>query len=71
MEDLSYGFDAGQNYALFIHAKHFLSEWEVDDQVKHLSRALKDATYFVVWYPEENRQGAHGWLENGEIIQWG
>ena len=71
MEDLSYGLDAGQNHALFIYAKHFLSEWEVDEHVKKISRNRNEPIYFVVWYPEDNEQGAHGWLEDGEIIQWG
>ena len=71
MRDLSFGLDVGGNYALFIHAKHFLSEWEVDEQVKQFSKNRNEPTYFVVWYPDRNKQGAHGWLEDGEITQWG
>ena len=71
MRDLSSGIDVGGNDAVFIHAKHFISEWEVDEEVKTYSKNRNELVYFVVWYPDRNEQGAHGYLEDGEIVQWG
>jgi hypothetical protein len=68
--DLTFGTDLRGDYGLFIHAKHFISDWEVDDDVKKISKNYGDALYFRVIY-NGGRQGAHGWLEDGEVIQWG
>jgi len=67
--DLTFGTDVRGDYALFIDTKHFLSDWEVDDVVKQISINRGEATFFRVIH--EGEQSSHGWLENGEIIQWG
>lgn len=69
MKDLTSDFDIRGDYALFIHAKHFISEWELDDEVK-LKYLNCEPTFFRVINPD-GTQGSHGWIENGEIIQWG
>jgi hypothetical protein len=67
MEDLTYDNDIRGDYALFIDAKHFLDEWELDDETKKLVGSK--LTFFRVI--QDGEQGNHGWIENGEIIQWG
>lgn len=68
-KDLTYGTDLRGDYALFIEAKHFPDGWSVDDQVKKFTKN-NDATFFRVIH-NGKQQGGHGWIENGEIIQWG
>lgn len=67
--DLTFGNDVRGDYALFIDLKHFLSDCEVDDVVKQISINRGEAIFFRVIH--EGEQGSHGWLEDGEIIQWG
>ena len=66
-EDLTYGTDKRGDNALFIELKHFKNEWELDDEAKKAAGSL---TFFRVIYHGEE-QGGHGWIENGEIVQWG
>jgi len=69
-EDLTYGLDVGGDRAFFIHQKHFLSEWEVDEKVKRISRNNGGVLMFRIIL-SNGEQGNNGYLENGEIIQWG
>lgn len=69
MEDLSTGTDVRGDDALFIERKHFISEWELDDEVKTRFKTC-EPTFFRVIENHEQQHG-HGWLENGKIIQWG
>jgi hypothetical protein len=66
-QDLTQGTDCRGDYALFIEEKHFTSEWELDNEVKRTVRGL---TFFRV-IRGGVEQGGHGWIENGEIAQWG
>ena len=70
MEDLTFGIDVGGDHAFFIHQKHFLSEWEVDETVKQISRNYGDVLMFRIIHPD-GEQGNNGYLEDGKLIQWG
>ena len=69
-KDLSFGCDISGSYGIFIHIKHFQSEWEVDEQVKKISRNYNDVLMFRL-IKTNGEYGNNGYLENGEIIQWG
>jgi hypothetical protein len=69
MEDLSYDFDVRGDYALFIEEKHFTSDDDLDEETKNEFLNC-EATFFRVIHNGEQQSG-HGWIENGEIVQWG
>jgi len=70
MEDLSYGTDIRGDYALFIEAKHFIGNgWELDAQTKEQLRGC-NPTFFRAISKGKQLQ-SHGWIEDGEIVQWG
>ena len=69
MEDLSFDFDVRGDYALFIEEKHFTSEDDLDEETKK-QFVNCEATFFRVIDNGEQQSG-HGWIENGEIVQWG
>lgn len=73
-KDLTYGEDIRYDYALFIEDKHFPSEWEIDAKVKSFMKKETDnkehVFYFRVIHNGEQQRG-HGYIQNGEIIQWG
>ena len=67
-EDLTYGEDARGDHALFIDEKHFLDNgWKLDNTAKEAAGSL---TFFRVISGGEEQSG-HGWIEDGEIVQWG
>lgn len=69
MEDLSSGIDIRGDYALFIESYHFIDHFDLDEDTKfRLSNC--EPTFFRVIKNGEQQSG-HGWIENGEIIQWG
>ena len=69
--DLTYGEDqANGEEALFIDAKHFPSEWELDKEVRDFLKGKTEVIYFVI-IDDDGTEGNHGYIENGEIIQWG
>lgn len=68
IEDLTYGEDARGDEALFIDEKHFLDNgWKLDNTAKAVANSL---TFFRVISGGEQKSG-HGWIEDGEIVQWG
>lgn len=69
MEDLSSDIDIRGDYALFIEAKHFIDHFDLDDYVR-LRYLNCEPTFFRV-ISNGVQQSGHGWIENGEIIQWG
>ena len=69
MEDLSFDFDVRGDYALFIEEKHFTSDDDLDEETKNEFLNC-EATFFRVIDNGEQQSG-HGWIENGEIVQWG
>ena len=69
-QDLTFGEDIRGDYALFIENKHFKSEWEIDSKVKSFLKNNSDVIFFRVINDGEEK-GSHGYIENGEIIQWG
>ena len=69
MEDLSFDFDVRGDYALFIEEKHFTADDDLDDETKNEFLNC-EATFFRVIDNGEQQSG-HGWIENGEIVQWG
>jgi hypothetical protein len=69
-EDLTFGEDIRGDQAFFIEEKHFIGDgWQVDDEAK---KALGSRTQFfrVIDAMGEELHG-HGWVEGGEIVQWG
>lgn len=69
-QDLTYGIDVRGDEALFIEEKHFIDAgWELDDEAY---TQLEDCspTFFRVIKDGEEQSG-HGWIEKGEIVQWG
>jgi len=69
MEDLDYDFDVRGDYALFIEEKHFTADDDLDQHTKNMFLNC-DATFFRVIENGE-QQHAHGWIENGRVVQWG
>ena len=69
MEDLSFDFDVRGDYALFIEEKHFTSDDDLDEETKK-QFVNCEATFFRVIDNGEQQSG-HGWIEDGEIVQWG
>ena len=69
MEDLSFDFDVRGDYALFIEEKHFTSNDDLDEETKK-QFVNCEATFFRVIDNGEQQSG-HGWIEDGEIVQWG
>lgn len=69
VQDLTTGNDIRGDYALFIEEKHFINGgWSIDQKTKNV--VGNDIHFFRVIRNGE-QQGGHGWIENGEIIQWG
>ena len=69
MEDLSFDFDVRGDYALFIEEKHFTADDDLDEETKK-QFVNCEATFFRVIDNGEQQSG-HGWIEDGEIVQWG
>jgi len=69
IQHLDSDFDARGDYALFIEAKHFKDDSGLDDNTKNQLLNI-EATFFRVIENGEQQSG-HGWIEDGEIIQWG
>ena len=69
MEDLSFDFDVRGDYALFIEEKHFTRNDDLDEETKK-QFVNCEATFFRVIDNGEQQSG-HGWIEDGEIVQWG
>jgi hypothetical protein len=69
MEDLSFDFDVRGDYALFIEEKHFTRDDDLNEETKKQFLNC-EATFFRVIDNGEQQSG-HGWIENGEIVQWG
>jgi hypothetical protein len=69
-KDLTYGEDVRGDHALFIESKHFIDGgWKLDKEAREFTKN-KSATFFRVIEDGEEQSG-HGWIENGEIVQWG
>jgi hypothetical protein len=66
-QDLTQDMDCRGDYAMFIEEKHFTSEWELDSKAKSETRGLM--LFRVIRNGVE--QSSHGWIDNGEIVQWG
>lgn len=69
MQHLDSDFDVRGDYALFIEEKHFKNYSELDEYTKNQLLNC-DATFFRVIRNGE-QTSSHGWIENGEIVQWG
>ncbi|MFA5366660.1 MAG: hypothetical protein WC333_02150 [Dehalococcoidia bacterium] len=67
IEDLTYDIDVRGDYALFIEKKHFIEEWKLDNEAREAAGGI---TFFRV-IRDGVQQSGHGWIENGEIVQWG
>lgn len=68
-QDLTQGTDVRGDYALFIEEKHFIDGGDLDEEAKSFTENM-DATFFRV-ISNGKEQSGHGWIEKGEIFQWG
>jgi hypothetical protein len=70
-EDLTYGQDSRGDNAFFIEEFHFTDKgWGLDAETKKFLSGKNNATFFRVIRNGIEQRG-HGWIEAGEIIQWG
>ena len=69
MEDFSKDTDIRGDYALFIEAKNFTPSSELKPEAKTRLKGCQP-TFFRVIHNGVQQSG-HGWIENGEIVQWG
>lgn len=68
-KDLTYGTDLRGDSALFIEQKHFNNDWELDQEAKAFTEN-KLLTFFRV-INNGQQKSSHGWIDKGEIVQWG
>jgi hypothetical protein len=67
--DLCCGTDVRGDHATFIEEKHFSSEWDLDAETKKKFAGCSPTFFRVI--KNGIQQSGHGWIEDGEIIQWG
>lgn len=67
-QDLTQGEDIRGDYALFIESKHFITEWELDEEVQRMTKG--GPIFFRVIHKGVEQRG-HGWVEDGKVVQWG
>lgn len=67
-QDLTYGEDVRGDHALFIEESHIIGD-QLDAEAHAFTENLAP-TFFRVLNNGQQR-GGHGWIEKGEIIQWG
>lgn len=69
MEDFGKDTDIRGDFATFIEARHFTQSDDLDEQTMKRFKGCQP-TYFRVILNGKQESG-HGWIEDGEIIQWG
>lgn len=69
MEDFSKDTDIRGDFATFIEEKHFTSEWELDAEAKKRFKECHPTFFRVI--KNGKQQDGHGWIQDGEIVQWG
>ena len=69
MEDLSSDIDIRGDYALFIDIKHFTKISDLNDETKKRFKGCKPTFFRVI--KNGKQTNSHGWIQDGEIIQWG
>lgn len=67
-EDLTIGTDCRGDHAFFIEESHFSPDGSLDEEAKD---ALGDGLHFFRLLRDGEQAHTHGWIENGEVIQWG
>lgn len=69
-KDLTRGTDIRGDYALFIESSHFVgSGWDLDEEAKSFTENMGAVFFRMIENGVE--QSAHGWIEDGEIVQFG
>lgn len=67
--DMTFGYDARGDYALFIDKKRLNGDSFDEETTKELKK-IGGSTFFRLI--NDNQQlRTHGWIEDGKIIQWG
>ena len=70
-KDFEQSKDQRGDEAVFIEARHFING-ELDETAKkYIQINFKNETFFFRVIRDGVQQGSHGWIENGEIFQWG
>ena len=67
-KDLTFGIDVRGDEAFFIETRHFSPTGDLDEEAK---TALGSRTEFFRVLDDGEEQHSHGWIENGEVVQWG
>lgn len=68
--DMTFGYDARGDYALFIDKKRLKDDGFDEETTEYLKNSVKDTTFFRL-IDGKDQLRTHGWIENGKIIQWG
>ena len=69
MEDFSKDTDIRGDYALFIEAKNFTPRSDLKPEAKQRMKGCQPTFFRVI--VDGKQQHSHGWIEDGEIVQWG
>lgn len=67
IEDLSEGYDARGDHALFIERRH-INGWNLDEEAKAVTGS---GTHFFRMLNNGEQTSTHGWIEGGKIVQYG
>ena len=68
-KDLTKGEDVRGDHALFIERKHFQKGNALDWETFELTKDSEAVFFRIIENGEQ--QHSHGWIERGQIIQWG
>jgi hypothetical protein len=69
--DMTFGYDARGDYALFIDKKRMKDSDSFNEETTdYLKNKIREATFFRLIDDGEQLR-SHGWIENGKIVQWG
>ena len=69
-EDWDEGQDARGDYATFIESKHIVGDgWSLSKEGQELMAGC-EPTFFRLLM-DGVQHSSHGWIEDGEIVQWG
>jgi hypothetical protein len=69
MEDFSKDIDIRGDYALFIESKHFTPNSDLKPEIKKRLKGCQPTFFRII--RNGKQQPSHGWIEDGEIVQWG
>jgi hypothetical protein len=72
MTDMTFGYDARGDYALFIDKKRMKDSDSFNEETtEYLKNEWINASTFFRLIDGGQQLRSHGWIENGKIVQWG